>query len=335
MKKRNLLIWIIFALVLSSCSRYGYVHLNYPQAPVAYLPEGVDDLAVVNRSLTKAENQQTKVIESIMTGEIAGSDKLASDEAIKGVYDGIHMAEGIHIIIPKDLHLYGTGTRETPAVLDWEDVSAICDSTQADALLVLETFDSNSDLLAQTAVGQLGSILSTGKPSIRVPRQARVDVRCYWRLYDPRTKTIADQFQQSHFLSFDLLSPIPPFQALSETAYAAGREYVQRFLPSYYQVRRELYKKGKGRDKYQFNTGWRRSEVANWEGAIEAWLPLANNPGSQLAGQASLNIAVAHEVLGDTEQALEWAQRAYEDYGDKLGRDYAKTLLRRKNIERY
>lgn len=334
MKKVNLLFWVIVSLTLSSCSRYGYVHLNYPQAPAAYLPEGVDDLAVVNRSLTPKENQQTKVIESIMTGEVAGSDRLASDEAIKGVYDGIHAADGVHILIPKNLHLDGTGTRETPAPLGWEHVVAICDSTGADALLVLETFDSNSDLLLQTAAGQIGSILTTGKPGIRVPRRARVDVRCYWRLYDPRTKTIADQFQQSHYLSFNLLSPIPPFQALSETAYAAGHEYIRRFLPSYYSVRRELYKKGKGRDKHQFNTGWRRSEVANWEGAIDAWMPLASNPTSQLAGQAALNIAVAHEVLGDTDRALEWAQRAYEDYGDKLARDYAKTLLRRKNIER-
>lgn len=263
MKKGNLLFWIVFSLFLASCSRYGYVHLNYPQAPEAYLPEGVDDLAVVNRSLTKAEDQQTKVIESIMTGEVAGSDKLASDEAIKGVYDGIHTPEGIHIIIPQNLRLYGTGTRETPAVLNWERVAAICDSTGADALLVLESFDSNSDLLLQTAAGQVGSILATGKPSVRVPLQTRVDVRCYWRLYDQQTKTIADQFQQSHYLNFNLLGGIPPFQALSETAYAAGQEYVQRFLPSYYRVRRELYKKGKGRDKHQFNTGWRRSEVAN------------------------------------------------------------------------
>ncbi|WP_339736751.1 DUF6340 family protein [uncultured Sunxiuqinia sp.] len=334
MEKGNLLFWIVFSLVLSSCSRYGYVHLDYPQAPAAYFPEGVDDLAVVNRSLTKADDQQTKVIESIMTGEVAGSDKLASDEAIKGVYDGIHTTEGIHIVIPRNLRLYGTGTRETPAVMEWERVAAICDSTGADALLVLETFDSNSDLLLQTAAGQVGSILATGKPSVRIPRQARVDVRCYWRLYDPHTKTIADQFQQSHYLRFNLLGGIAPFQALSETAYAAGHEYVQRFLPSFYSVRRELYKKGKGQDKHQFNTGWRRSEVANWEGAIEAWAPLADNPGSQLAGQAALNTAVAHEVLGDTDQALEWAQRAYEDYGDKLARDYAKTLLRRKNIER-
>ena len=32
-------------------------------------------------------------------------------------------------------------------------------------------------------------------------------------------------------------------------------------------------------------------------------------------------------------EALKWAQRSYEFYGDKVGRDYAKILLKRKRIE--
>ena len=32
-------------------------------------------------------------------------------------------------------------------------------------------------------------------------------------------------------------------------------------------------------------------------------------------------------------EALKWAQRSYEIYNDKLGRDYAKVLLRRQKIE--
>ena len=42
----------------------------------------------------------------------------------------------------------------------------------------------------------------------------------------------------------------------------------------------------------------------------------------------------AYEVLGDTNLALEWAQTAYRNYGDKLSRDYAKILLKRKRFER-
>ena len=59
--------------------------------------------------------------------------------------------------------------------------------------------------------------------------------------------------------------------ALPETAYAAGIAYIQRFLPGFYVVRRDLYKRTSGSAKHQFKAGYRRAEVANWQGAIEIW----------------------------------------------------------------
>ncbi len=73
--------------------------------------------------------------------------------------------------------------------------------------------------------------------------------------------------------------------------------------------------------------------MANWKGAIELWDELPESEKRKTAGRACLNIAVAYEVLGDTNTALKWAQRSYERFGDKLGRDYAKILLRRQRIE--
>ncbi|OMP30244.1 DUF6340 family protein [Mangrovimonas sp. DI 80] len=320
-------------LSFTSCSKYGYVRLNYPQAPVVSLPDNVNDIVVVNRSLTKEEDKNSEAIEAITTGEIAGSDKLASDEAIKGVFDGLQNNSHLKIIIPDTLRMFGTGTRQTPDRLSWEQVSRICNTANADMLLVLETFDSNSDLLRSAVADQVNAVITTGKPSARFPTQARIDVRSYWRLYDPANQTISDHFQQTYFMDFNLINGLPPLNALHETAYAAGQDYVSRFLPSYYRVKRDMYKKGKGADKRQFEMGWRSAEVAKWNDAIEIWKNIVNDFGSKSAGRAALNIAVAYEVLGDTELALEWAQRAYRDYGDDLSRDYAKILLRRKNLE--
>ena len=94
-----------------------------------------------------------------------------------------------------------------------------------------------------------------------------------------------------------------------------------------------MYKKAKGASKHKFKAGFRRAEVANWQGAIEIWSEMVENVKRKTAGRACLNIAVAHEVLGNTDLALEWAQKSYEYYNDKLGRDYAKILLRRKSLE--
>jgi hypothetical protein len=330
---KNLLLMLMLVLAIAGCSRYGYVHLNYPTAPVAYLPEDVNSIAAVNRSLTREEDRDEKIVEAIVTTEVAGSDRLASDESIKGVYDAILGLENVVLIIPATVKMYGTGTRELPELLDWNLVADICKTEGADALLVLETFDSNTDLLVSTATSQAAAILSTGSPVPALPGQIKMNVACYWRLYNPKTKLIIDQYQHNSYTSFDIQGGIIPPHALPETAYEAGRAYVERFLPSYYVVRRDLYKRTSGSAKHQFMAGYRRAEVANWQGAIEVWSELSDHGKRKTAGRACLNIAVANEVLGDTENALVWAKRSYEFYDDKLGRDYSKILLRRRNIE--
>ena len=335
MKLRPLLSLLIpaLALAISGCSKYGYVSLSYPQAPQISLPADVNEIAVVNRSLTPEEAKDRKMVESITTGEIAGSDRLASDECIKGVFSASQNWAGALIVIPETVKLYGTGTREMPELLDWDLVEEICTRERTDALLVLETFDSNSDILVSAAIEQVNAILSTGKPVAKAPDQVNMNVSCYWRLYEPGTRTVIDQYQHNSHMSFDLVNSMPPPDALPKTAYSAGVSYVNRFLPSYYTVKRDLYKRTSGSGKQALMAGFRRAEVGNWTGAMEVWDELTDNEKQKTAGRACLNIAVANEVLGNTGEALKWAQRSYEFYDDKLGRDYAKVLLRRQRIE--
>jgi len=333
MLKRVLYALLLIALTFSGCSKYGYVSLNYPQAPQAYLPDDVNFIAVVNRSLVEEENADEQILEAIATSEVAGSDRLASDECIKGAYEGAKAMNGTEVIIPQKLRLYGTGTREMPELLDWELVAEICETEGTDALLVLETFDSNTDLLVSTATEQVAAIISTGSPKPTLPGQINMNVVCYWRLYHPGTKSIIDQYQHSSYHTFDTNGGVLPPTALPETAYTAGIEYIQRFLPGFYVVRRDLYKRTSGSAKHQFEAGYRRAEVANWEGAMEIWEELSDHSKHKTAGRACLNIAVANEVLGNTDLALDWAKKSYEYHDDKLGRSYSKILLRRKNIE--
>lgn len=327
----------LVSLLATSCSKYGYVKLKYPTSPNAVLPDNIKRIAVVNRSLTPKDEKSkgNAITEAILTGEIAGSDKVASDQCIKAIYDRFNGFRDITIIFPPTSRLVGSGTRVTPDPLDWSRVKGICDTANVDALLVLEMFDSNSDLLASTVNNQINNVISG---TLDVPKPAntiRMNVISYWRLYDPINQKVIDQFQTSNYMTFNSsgILNLPPPDALPQTAYAAGEQYVERFLPGYYYVKRDMYKRGKGKYKQQFKTGFRKSEVANWKGAIEVWTAIANNASGRNAGRACLNIAVGNEVLGNTEEALKWAKKSYEDYGNKIGRDYANILKNRLNYE--
>ncbi len=323
-------------LLFTGCSKYGYVSLNYPLPPQAMLPEHIQTIALVNRSLTRDKDRKTKILESIAKGELAGSDKIASDECLKGAFDRINGLRGISIVFPQRTRLYGTGTRETPEILDWKVVKGICDSSHADALLALETFDSNTNLLTQAVTNQVVNVLNGQAPRLTIPNQVRMNVYCYWRLYDPSTEKIVDQYQSTSYQTFNAVGQdylLTPPEALPRTAYAAGQLYMERFLPGYYTVRRDMYKRGKGKDKQAFKAAFRSAEVANWQNAIDGWTQILQNSGRKTSGRACLDIAVAYEVLGNTDKALEWCKRSYEQYRDRLGRDYTNILLRRKNLE--
>lgn len=326
---------LLVAILFSSCSKYGFVRLKYPNEPAMYLPDNIKTIAIVNRCLSPKESNTNNVAEAILTGEIAGSDKLASDECLKAIYDRFNGHQGISVVFPAKTRLMGTGSRVTPDILDWKIVQQICDSTKADALLVLEMFDSNSDLLASAVNNQLNSVLAGATGTTAPPSQIRMNVVAYWRMYDPVNKKIIDQYQSTNYLTFNTggVLNLPPPEALPQTAYAAGEQYIYRFLPSYYYVKRDLYKKGKGAFKEQFKAGFRKSEVANWKGAYDVWLDIAQKSSGKNAGRACLNLAVACEVLGKTDEALAWAKKSYEDYGNKLGRDYANVLKYRINVE--
>ena len=328
MKKHYFFIFISL-IILSSCSKYGYVSLKYPNPPLVSLPDNIHDITVVNRSLTPKDNKKP-IIDAIITGEVAGSDKAASDEAIKGVFDGLNGWHNFNVIIPTRTRLYGTGTRETPELLGWPLVKRICDSSKAQALLVLENFDSNSGILMDNIHNQVNAVLNGNTPP-PISTQVRMNVESFWRLYDPNTQKIIDEFKSINYLNFN--GSVPPPEALPQTAYASGQQYVNRFLPSYYYVRRDFYKRGKGSDKSEFLKGFRRSEVANWKGASEIWLELTKSKNRKNAGKACLNMAVACEALGNIKDAYSWAQKSYEDYGIKLAREYANKLKYRLNYE--
>lgn len=100
MKIKYIISLIVTSTIVVSCGSYGYVYLDYPQSPQVSLPHEIDEIAIVNRSLIKEENRQNRVFESVITGEVAGSDKIASDEAIKGVLAGMQNQNYIKMILP-------------------------------------------------------------------------------------------------------------------------------------------------------------------------------------------------------------------------------------------
>ena len=71
-------------------------------------------------------------------------------------------------------------------------------------------------------------------------------------------------------------------------------------------------------DTPELALGARYAEVGNWIEAADVWESGISKAPTEDAGYLTYNIAVAHEVMGDFENALIWAERSYVEYQNVL-----------------
>ncbi len=323
MKHFFLYFLIAGSLAFTGCSKYAMISFNYPLPPEVALPENVKTIAIVNRSLTAKDDKPGKIIEAVITGELEVSDRKASEQAIFGVADRVRENPDFQCVIPAENKLTGSGTRDMPPPIEWNKVEEICHSSNADALLALEVFDSNSDLL-------LPGILKKPTPAVD---ERNFNIVMQWRMYDPASRQITDQYECRRQLSFQSDGnhlTVPP-KALHGAAYSGGQEYIERFLPGFLIVQRTVFKKGKREDKRSFEVAYRRVETHDWEGAAKTWTEIISHNDYVNTGRACLNMAVYCEAIGDLDEAIVWARKAYVDFGIRQGRDYESALRRMKN----
>ena len=161
------------------------------------------------------------------------------------------------------------------------------------------------------------------------------------RIYDPLTETIADEqlFDQSYPSPALPANPLmlPRYlearkSAINRAAENAGRLYAHKLSPTIIRIRREFYKKGK--KSPEISIGTRYGDINEWEKAIETWKAgIDKTPKMKSRGRLAYNVAIGYEVLGDLEQALEWAGRSYTEYGNEMGDQYVRMLRRRISTE--
>ena len=98
-----------------------------------------------------------------------------------------------------------------------------------------------------------------------------------------------------------------------------------RIAPTYVSVSRSYY--GRGSD------GLKRAKnhvkAGDWEGATQIWLQEVNSPDTKVRGKAEYNLALAAEVAGDLETALQWARKGAVDLANSRSRSYVATIERR------
>ncbi len=231
-----------------------------------------------------------------------------------------------------DLRSYGAGV--FPTALLWDSVERICKESNTDALFALELFDAESKLNYAGGAANL-NLAGGALPAIEHLMNIATNVKTGWRIYDPSTRTILDEYIIGRDLSSSGAGINPAVaasaligrkEAVKEVGIEAGQAYASRILPYWIRVSRDYFVGG----DQNFKIAQRKAQAGNWDGAAQIWLEETKSSDGKLAGRGCYNMAIIAEINGDLDGAIQWAQKSYETYNIRIALHYVNILRYRK-----
>ena len=327
---------IIFGILvvgLSSCTTSS-VLVNVQRPADITITKDIQNVVVVNRSRPSKDNLAGNIIEGLISGEGIGADRKGAEYCVEGLSNMLSNSERFSLKNVGGIELKGTGTSSFPIPLSWNEVKSICGSYDGDALLVLETFDSDSRTIVGAPVARTRKVKGIKVKELRYPATLIMSVESGWRVYDVNKERIIDVNKFTEIKEFKAWGNSPenaqlnlPSKriAIKKSGVYAGEQYGFRISPIWIKVNR-TYFTGKHDDLKLAKSYVKRGD---WDAAIEIWKDLVNNTDEKVARRSAYNMAIASEIKGGLEAAIDWAEKA-QKMGEKKAYVYLNVLHRRK-----
>lgn len=331
---KNCILILLVAGILVSC-KTNQLYLNVIEPAPVTLPPYIKSVGVINRSMTTDETKPIDVVEKVLTLEGSNLDKEGARQSIIGLSDELLLNNRFtEVKALNDIDFRTTRLTVFPSPLTWEIVEKICRETNTDALFSLEKFDTDTHIDYSTRKVEMKTILGT-IPALEHHADMQTLVKTGWRIYDPSSHAILDEYIYEESLGFSgtginpLLAAgalIGRKDAVNKVGNKAGHGYALRIVPFRIRVMRDYYVKGTN----NFKIAKRKAQVGKWDEAGELWKKETDNNKMKIAGRATYNMAIINEINGDLDTALQWAQKAWEDYKVKPALHYVRILENRK-----
>lgn len=301
-----------------------------------YLNPSINTVALVNRA--ESPNKKGTRVEAILTMEGRNEDKQGRQQILVGLNNALLQSPRLKSKIT-GLELMGDGTGTTfPAPLSWDSIALLCSQNEVDALVVLESYDSDCIVTHTMGNVQVNNTFGIPIPTVQFNVTQKIIIKAGFRIYDPQNKIITDQYTFSYWRTFNsqgtglgeaIAALVDRQLSINQTSSDAGYYYEKHISPSWMNERRNLFKKAGGSS---FAIGSRMAIVGNWQEAAENWKKtLQTNSNRKICGRAAYNLALAAEMKGDLNEAKDWISKSYGIYNNRQAPYYQNTLNRRYN----
>jgi hypothetical protein len=337
MKKYKLKLFILAlgAVFLSSCTGLLYTSLDVLRpAKVAFAPDA-NDLLIINNSVNQPPEygHKTEFLYETPKNVMIKTDSssifclgaLSEDLEGKDFFSSVQL-------IPNTIN-DGTDFFNIRNLSD-EKVKELCLANHANVILSLDKIKVNDDL-TEDYLTESSSYLTT----------LVFKFETYWSIHylnNPEVTSVqytdTVYWESESYYRKNAMNELPDRNdALVDGALNVGHKTVNRFIPYWDKVDRYFFNPGNKLMKRGMDSVY----VKNWKSAINLWkIEYNRTKSARLKAQAANNIAIAYEITGDLDNALNYATQAYYSIGEmtiidfesfiRLS-DYINELTQRKN----
>ncbi len=332
--------FLVIAMLSVSCIPTRSLIIDVPQPAQKELPAAIQSLTLVSQVVDEkftdlpADTLQKMFYEKTFRLDTTIYDVQMADTTLKALGELLYESGRYDYVIPEARFLKASSDERPAPELSWEDVTALTETFETDAVLSLDylrpkvvtDFESDS-YYASYEEGFYSSVVATMK----------IRYEALFRVYYPAQKQIVLRELISDTLFWEdgdatvrgLFSRFTPVkQALTETGIAIALDLSEKIAVRWHPERRRYFTSGNS----LLRQGNQAATSGDWQEAVTIWKEAVQTSRSKSAkSKAMLNLALGYEILGDIEQAIDWALESYETMYRPLTYEYLETLKRRKN----
>jgi hypothetical protein len=309
-------------LTMLSCSSVKEMQVYVPKPTIVKLPSDVRRIVIVD----KTQGNFLTAIEGVLTGEMLGIDKILSQQCISGLTNPFLNNSAIQITRhPERLKSENMTSTNFGTVMNWNQVKEIANQNNAEAVLVLEYFDSDFTIRDVTSPNNIGVILFQGFA------KAKVGIRIYLpkaeSLFYENSFTFSKTYGETAASRQLLLGKLlVGTDALKYVSYELGNFVGQRFV-TYKTWEDRVLMKSKTDATKRAERQILSQDYANAIATLQDAYKTEQNPSNK--ADIAHNLGYCFEIEGDLELSKKWLTESFILSGNRKTQNYLDIINNR------
>jgi hypothetical protein len=309
-------------LTMLSCSSVKEMQVYVPKPTIVKLPSDVRRIVIVD----KTQGNFLTAIEGVLTGEMLGIDKILSQQCISGLTNPFLNNSDIQITRhPERLKSENMTSTNFGTVMNWNQVKAIANQNNAEAVLVLEYFDSDFTIRDVSSPNNVGVILFQGFA------KAKVGIRIYLpkaeSLFYENSFTFSKTYGETAASRQLLLGKLlVGTDALKYVSYELGNFVGQRFV-TYKTWEDRVLMKSKTDATKRAERQILSQDYANAIATLQDAYKTEQDPSNK--ADIAHNLGYCFEIDGDLELSKKWLTESFILSGNRKTQNYLDIINNR------